>query len=130
MRHGMSDSRVQPLLESIRHGKGCALALLASMPNIGEMHGRLTQTTLLSLAYEGEESIIAKHFHEIGLSHLNTFPTREERQFAFRCFWVPCELSRFKYYENAFRSPRGQFWYMWAFTSLFAHSRMIKEMLA
>jgi hypothetical protein len=92
------------------------------------MHARVTREDLRGLACAGDEVIIARHFPEAGLEHLARFLTREERQFAFRCFWVPFEMVAAC--EQAFNSPQGRAWSVWQFALLLAHSRMLREMAA
>jgi hypothetical protein len=89
---------------------------------------KLAREDLLSFACDDQERIIARHIPEAAIEHLSRFSTREERQFAFRCFWVPYEMVGVC--EKAFSSPKGRVLFVWQFGLLIAHSRMLKEMCA
>jgi hypothetical protein len=88
----------------------------------------LKREDLFRLSCDDQERIIAKHIPEVAIGHISRFPTRAERQFAFRCFWVPYEM--IGVCESAFLAPKGKVWNVWRFALLVAHSRMLKEMCA
>src|SRR5437016_3714867 len=92
------------------------------------MHATAIRQELLSFVRSDQEKIIAKHFPRAGLDHVSRFRTREERQFAFRCFWVPFEMVGVC--EKAFLAPKGRAGRVWQFALVVAHSRMLKEMCA
>ena len=83
---------------------------------------------LVNLCCDRQEQIIAKNLPAVAIKHISRFPTREERQFALRCFWIPFELVG--YFEKQFCSPKGRIWDVWQFAPLVAHGRMLKEMCA
>lgn len=89
---------------------------------------KLTREDLLSFACDDQEKIIARHIPEAAIEHLSRFPTRGERQFAFRCFWVPYEMVGVC--EKAFSSPKETVLSVSQFGLNIAHSRMLKEMCA
>lgn len=89
---------------------------------------KLAREDLLSFACDDQERIIARHIPEAAIEHLSRFPTREERQFAFRCFWVPYEMVGVC--EKEFSSPKHRVRFVSQFGLHTAHSRMVKEMCA
>lgn len=89
---------------------------------------KLTREEILSFTCDDQEKIIARHFNQAGIEHISRFRTFEERQFAFRCFWVPFEIVGVC--EEAFLSPKGKVRHIWQFALLTAHGRMLKEMCA
>ena len=64
---------------------------------------KLVREDLLSFACDDKERSIARHIPKAAIKHLSRFPTRAERQFAFRYFWVPFE--KFAVCEKVFLSP-------------------------
>lgn len=92
------------------------------------MSAKFTREDLVSLACDGQEIIIARNLPATAIDHINRFPTREERQFALRCFWIPYELVGVC--EKDFRSPKGRAGKIWQFAPLIAHGRMLREMCA
>ena len=98
------------------------------MPQRSERNMKLAREDLFSFARDDQEKIIARHIPEAAIKHISRFPTREERQFAFRCFWVPFEM--FGVCEKAFFSPKDRVWFVSQFELVTAHSRMLKEMNA
>ncbi len=91
------------------------------------MPTKLTRETFLSFACNPEEEIIARFISEGAIEHISLLPSREERQFAFRCVWVPFEMSEVR---RNLGSPEGRAFHVWQFALTLAHSRMLMEMSA
>jgi hypothetical protein len=89
---------------------------------------KLTRKDLVSFARDGQEKIIANYIPAVALEHIGRFPTREEQQFVFRCFWIPYELVGV--YEKKFLSTKGRAGNVWQFATLTASSRILWEMQA
>lgn len=92
------------------------------------MSAKFTREDLVSLACDGQEQIIARNVPDAAIEHISLFPTREERQFALRCFWIPYEMVGIC--QKQFLSPKGRAGKIWQFAVLIAHGRMLQEMCA
>jgi hypothetical protein len=92
------------------------------------MPAKVTRENLISLACDGQEQTIARIVPDAAIGHISLFPTREERQFALRCFWIPFYMVCI--FEKQFHSPKDRAWNTWQFALLIAHGRMLREMCA